>query len=155
VRARASEISKMDCGLLAKSKSTEQGQEQDPPIKLVTTSSHSSSQGPTHASHLSSSRNSKTNTPVSLMLTPSRPTSPSLFQTFIQLCLCELCKGKSSRQKCQRRSYPRPVPIISQTVEQVSWGGVDVALSPRVENVDAQKQEEKGDEDDQSPCRRG
>jgi hypothetical protein len=42
------------------------------------------------------------------------------------------------------------VPTISQTVEQVSWG-LDVTLSPRVDNVDTQKQEEKGGEDDQSP----
>jgi hypothetical protein len=138
VPARASEISKMDCGLLSKWKSSEQSQEPDPPIKLVTTSSPCPSSGPTYASHLPSSHNSKINTLVSPNLTPSRPTSPSSFQTFIQLCLCELCKGRISRQKCQRRSYPRPVPTISQTVEEVSWG-VDVALSPRVENT--QKQE--------------
>jgi hypothetical protein len=140
----------MDCGLLSKWKSSGQGQEQDPPIKLVTTSSHRPSPGPTHVSHLPFSRTSKTNTPVSPKLNPSRPTSPSLFQTFIQLCFCELCRGKNVGQKCQRRSCPRPVPAISQTVEEVSWG-LDVTLSPRVDNVDTQKQEEKGGEDDQSP----
>jgi hypothetical protein len=140
----------MDCGLLSKRKSSEQGNEQDPPIKLATTSSCRPSQEPTHTSHLPFSHNSKTNMPVTSKLNPSRPTSPSLFQTFIQLCLCELCEGKNSRQKCQRRSYPRPVPTISQTIEEVIWG-MDVALSPRVENVDTQKQEERGDEDDQSP----
>jgi hypothetical protein len=150
VPARAFEISKMDCGLLSKRKSSEQGNEQDPPIKLATTSSCRPSQEPTHTSHLPFSHNSKTNMPVTSKLNPSRPTSPSLFQTFIQLCLCELCEGKNSRQKCQRRSYPRPVPTISQTIEEVIWG-MDVALSPRVENVDTQKQEERGDEDDQSP----
>jgi hypothetical protein len=140
----------MDCGLLSKWKPAEQGQEQDPPIKLATTSANRPSSGPTHVSHLPSSHYSKTNTPVLPKLTPSRLTAPSLFQTFIQLRLCELCKGKSSRQKCQRRSYPRPVPIISQTVEEVRWG-MDMALSPRAENVDTQKQEEKRHENDQSP----
>jgi hypothetical protein len=140
----------MNCGLLSKWKFPDKDEEEGPPIKLAPTSSPDISPGPTQISRLPSSRNCKANTPSSQTILPTRPTSHSLFQTFIQLCLCESCKGRNARQKCQRRSCPRPLPMISLTEERVSWG-MGVALSPRVERVETRKQDKNADGDEESP----